>query len=208
MGVPGAVAGKVRGHAAGGGRRALHRAGAQRHRRDRPGVGPHLLDLRLQAVAAGAPLLRAREPRRGHPRRDAVHGHDRRPHGRRGQQERPRAVERGGGRRPAGGRLHHYGGAAGGEGQNHRRPGGRRLRRARLHRRLRPEDRQGAVALQQRARPGRARTRELERRLVAPRRQRDLDHRFVRSRAEPDLLGHRQPWPRLHRRRSPGRQPL
>ena len=28
---------------------------------------------------------------------DAVHGHDRRPHGRRGQQERPRAVERGGG---------------------------------------------------------------------------------------------------------------
>ena len=46
------------------------------------------------------------------------------------------------------------------------------------------------------------------RRLVAPRRQRDLDHGLVRSRAEPDLLGHRQPWPRLHRRRSPGRQPL
>ena len=35
-----------------------------------------------------------------------------------------------------------------------------------------------------------------------------LDHGFIRSGAQHDLLGYRQPEPRLGRRRSPGRQPL
>ena len=54
MGVPGAVAREIRGHAAGGGRRHVHRAGSQRRGRARCGDGPDFLDL----------FLYARRPRR------------------------------------------------------------------------------------------------------------------------------------------------
>ena len=48
----------------------------------------------LHAVAARAAVLRPREPRRGDPRRHAVHGHDRRAPDRRRRQERQARVER------------------------------------------------------------------------------------------------------------------
>ena len=66
------------------------------------------------------------------------------------------------------------------------------LRRARLHRRVRREDRQGSVALLHHSRPGRAGQRDLVGRLVEDRRRRRLEQRRVRRGSEPRLLRHRQ----------------
>ena len=71
----------------------------------------------------------------------------------------------------------------------------RRVRRARLHRRLRRRDRQAALAQVHHSGQGREGQRHLaagQQRLGSGRRL-GLDHRLVRSRARPDVLGHRQP---------------
>ena len=103
---------------------------------------------------------------------------------------------------------------AGRQGQGHHRHQRRRVRHPRLHRRLRRQDRQAALAVlhrPQRRRQVRARPEgpgNLGRQLLADRRRLGLGHRHLRSRAQHPLLGHRQSLARLQRRRPQGRQPL
>ena len=88
------------------------------------------------------PVLRPREPRLVHPRRHAVHGHHRCAPARHRRQDRQDPLEhRSGARR---GQVRDYARAAGPQGQDHRRRGGRRPRRSRLHRRLQCQGRQGS----------------------------------------------------------------
>ena len=97
VGVAVAVAREIRGDVDRGGRRALHRAGAQRRRGARRGHRPSLLDLHLREPAGRAQLLRARQPRRRGARRPRLHGHARRaPAGAR-RQDRQDGVEDAGG---------------------------------------------------------------------------------------------------------------
>ena len=94
------------------------------------------------------------------------------------------------------------------QGQADRRHRRRRVRDPRVPRRVRPRDRQARVALLDHSRAGRTGQRHLAGRDAGARRRADLAHRQLRSRAEPDLLGHRQPEPRLLRRQPQGRQPV
>ncbi len=96
VGLAGALAREVRGDRARRRRRALHRPGAERRRRARRRDRPHLLDVRLRAVAGRAHVLRPREPRARDPRRHAVHGHDRRAPARDRREERQARLERDG----------------------------------------------------------------------------------------------------------------
>ena len=73
-------------------RHHVHRPAAERHHRARCGHRPSVLDVLVQPVAAGAPVLRPRESRRRDSRGPAVHGHDRRPHGRRRCEDRKAAL--------------------------------------------------------------------------------------------------------------------
>ena len=104
--------------------------------------------------------------------------------------------------------LRDHPGAAGRQGQGHRRHRGRRVRHPRVHRRLRRRDRQGSLAVQHDSRAGRARQRDMGRRLVEDRRRLDVGDRLLRSRSEPHVLGHRQSRARLERRHRGRRQPL
>ena len=90
VGVPGALAREVRGHAARRGRRHVHRAGAQRRRRARCGDRARVLGLPVHPVAAGAPVLRPRQSRAGDSRPHALHGDHRRPADRARREDRRR----------------------------------------------------------------------------------------------------------------------
>ena len=70
------------------------------------------------------------------------------------------------------------------------------------------QDRKEAVAILHDSRTGRAGQRHLDRRRVEARRRLGLGDRLLRSGAEPDLLGRRQPGARLESRSAAGRQPL
>ena len=90
----------------------------------------------------------------------------------------------------------------------HRRHGRRRVRHPRFHRRVRRAHGPGGLALQRDPGSRRARQRDVERRRLGARRRLGLDHGLVRSRAESDVLGHRQPGPRLEPRPAARRQPV
>ena len=89
-----------------------------------------VLAVPAHAVVGGPRVLRRQQPRRGHPRRHAVHGHAGRTAHRDRCQERPPDLERRGRRREAG--LLGHDGAAHREGQGHRRRGRRGVRHPRL----------------------------------------------------------------------------
>ena len=63
-------------------------------------------------------------------------------------------------------------------------------------------DRQARVAVLDHSRAGRAGQRHVARRYLGARRRADVADRHLRSRAEPDVLGHRQSQPRFLRRRT------
>ena len=123
-------------------------------------------------------------------------------------------------RRRQGGRRHLQDGLqrhrrpAGDQGQGHHRHQRRRVRHPRLHRRLRRQDRQAALAVlhrPQRRRQVGARPQgpgDLGGQLLADRRRLGLGHRHLRPRAQHPLLGRRQPLARLQRRGPQGGQPL
>ena len=110
------------------------------------------------------------------------------------------------GRRLATGLLHDHG-AADRERQGHGRGLGRRVRRARLHCRLRCRERPAGMEDVHGSGARRARSRHLGRGHLAARRRLGLDDRHLRSREQPHLLGH---WQRLAlvRRSAARRQPL
>ena len=110
------------------------------------------------------------------------------------------------GRGLADGLLHDHG-AAGRERQGHGRCLRRRVRRARVRRRLRRRERRAGLEDLHHSRSGRARSRHLGRRHLAEGRRVGLDDRHLRSREQPDLLGHRQRLA-LVRRPASRRQPL
>ena len=99
VGLPGAVARKVRSHAAGGGRHHVHRPGAERRGRARRRDG-RIFWIYSYAPSPRAPLLRTRQSRPRHSRRHAVHGHHRRPPDRDRREERQAALEHHGGATP------------------------------------------------------------------------------------------------------------
>ena len=192
MGVPGAIAREVRSHAAGGGRRDVHGAGAQRRRRAR---------CRHRARSSGSTRTRPSPEARpccGRVNRGlailgdtlfmgTIDAHlialD--------AQDRQADLWNVDGRRSRG-RLRAHARAAGRQGQGDRRHGRRRVRHPRLHRRLRREDRQGGLALQHHSRPaspatkpGRAIRGSTAARSVWVTGSYDPE-------LEPDLLGHRQ----------------
>ena len=213
MGVAGEVAGEIRGDGAGGGRRAVHAAGpagsgAISGRRARRGDRTAVLDLRVPACQRSPSLLRPRQPRVGDPRRHAVHGHHRCAPDRARRQDRRRPVEHPGGQagREDHRQVRHHPRAADREGQGHRRHGRRGSGRARLHRRVRCEKRQGTVALLHHPRTGRERERDLVGRVVENRRRRRLEQRRLRSGRQPRLLRHRQSGAGLGRPLAPRRQ--
>ena len=84
----------------------------------------------------------------------------------------------------------------------------RRARRQRVRRGARSGDRQGSLALLDRAEAGRAGIGDLAGQGHRSRRRADLVHRQLRSRARPRLLADRQSEQGVQRRRSQGRQPL
>ena len=86
--------------------------------------------------------------------------------------------------------------------------GGARVRHPRLRGGLRCANGQGGVAVRDDPAPGREGQRDLGRQLVGARRRLDLGHGLVRSGAEPDLLGRRQPGARLEPGSTAGRQPV
>ena len=96
------------------------------------------------------------------------------------------------------------------QGQDHRGRGRGRSRRARLDRRARCRDRQGAVAQVHHSGARRARQRDLEgqHQRLADRRRRDVGDRDLRSRNQPDHLGHRQSGADVRPVLPTGRQPL
>ena len=126
--------------------------------------------------------------------------------GRPRREDRPLAVERRGRRSEA--RLLDHDGAARRQGQGPGRRRRRRVRHPRIHCRVRRPDRQGSVALLHDSRTRRAGARDVEGRRVEDRRRVDVADAVLRSGAEPDLLGHRQPGSRLERRPAAWRQPL
>ena len=112
--------------------------------------------------------------------------------GRARRQDRQGGLDREGRRLQEG--LLHVAGAARRRRQGAARRLGRRVGRARLRRRLRCRDRQGAVEDLHGAGARRARQRNLAggRRSLQARRRLDLGDRHLRSRDQPHLLGHRQ----------------
>ncbi len=89
--------------------------------------------------------------------------------------------------------LQHHQRPARREGQGDRRRVRRRVRRARIPRRLRRGDRQASVAMVHGARARRVWPRHVGGRQLEAGRRADLAHRLVRSGVEPGLLDHRQP---------------
>ncbi len=145
MGLAGALAREVRGHAARRRRHSLHGASAERRRRARCRDRPHLLDLPPRAVAGGPHLLRARQPRPRDSGRHLIYGYHRRPSaGDRCQERHARLGCHGRRRDPE---LLDHDVAERLEGQSHRRHGRRRHGYPRSHLRVRCEDRQRGVAL-------------------------------------------------------------
>ena len=108
-----------------------------------------VLVARLPAGRRGASMLWPRQPWPRHSRRHAVHGHDRRPPDRDRCQDRNDTLER----RSRSARSEeqrevlHHACADGRQGQDRHGYGWRRLRRSRVHCRLRCQERQGALAL-------------------------------------------------------------
>ena len=187
-------------------RRHVHHRVAEQ--RDRGGCrhGKAVLALRPSPAGRSADLLRPQQPGGRDSRRPALHEHSRRPSRRhRRPVGRPR-VEPGGRRPPQ--RV-----------QQDRRPPRRqgpdrdghrrgRVRHPRVPRRLRRPHRGARVADLHDSRTRPPRQPHVGRRFLADRRVADLDHRVLRPRAEPGVLGHRQPRPGLERRRPARRQPL
>ena len=170
---------EVRSDAARRRRRDVHRARTEPRRRARRRDRTHVLDVLAAAVAACARVLRPDQSRARHPRRYAVHGHDRRPSDRDRRESRQAGV----GRRAveAGARVLAHRGAARDQGQSPRRAGRRRVRHPRLHRRVRREDRKGSLALQHRSRSRRGWTRDVaaEQRCMGAWRRVDLGDWFL-----------------------------
>ena len=102
--------------------------------------------------------------------------------------------------------------AARGQGQGRHRCRRRRIRHSRVHRRVRCGNRQGGVAVQHDSGAGRAWVRDVEWSVeqgrLEERRRIRVGDRFLRSGAEPDLLGHRQSRSGLQPRATTRRQPL
>ncbi len=105
-------------------------------------------------------------------------------------------------------RLLDHDGAAHRQGQGPRRRRRRRVRHSRLHRGVRRADRQGNLALLHHPGTRRARQRDVERRRVEDGRRLAVGHALLRSGDQPDVLGRRQPRPRLEFRSAARRQPL
>ncbi len=103
-----------------------------------------------------------------------------------------------------------HGGAARHQGQDHHRRRQWRPGRARLDRGGRCQDRQAAVAPVHHPGAGRARQRDLEgqQQCLADRRRRGVGDRDLRSRHQPDPLGHRQSGADVRSDLPPRRQPL
>ena len=179
---------------------------AQRRARGGCKDRPDLLDLQASRRAGLQGVLRRQQSRAGDPRRHAVHGHARRTPRRRQCPQRPSPLEREG--RRACPRILRQPGAARREGQSDRRRWRRRIRSQGIHRGVRAGDGQGDLALQHGARSRRARLRDLERRRMEDRRRIALGHGLVRSRVEPDVLGHRQPRTGLQSGATARRQPV
>ncbi len=159
-------------------------------------------------LGPGGRLLRPGQPRRGLRRRQDLLQHARRPDGRRGRRDRQGGLAHPA-RRHQQGRVDHHG-AAGGQGQGAGGQQRRRVRRPRLADRARRRDRQDRLeGVHHRPGQGRADRRRLPallrqgegqgpRRLhlaarrLADRRRYGLGMDLLRSRAQPDLLRHRQ----------------
>ena len=137
-------------------------------------------------------LLRRLQQGRGDLQRQDLPHHARCPSARARRQDRQGDLEVEGRRME--GRLFAHAGAA----DRERRPGHRQFRRrvrhSRLHRRLGSRDRQAALAPLHHSGARREGQRDLaaEQQRLGGRRRLGLDHRLVRSRARPDVLGHRQ----------------
>ena len=147
--------------------------------------------------ARRARLLRPRQSRPRDSRRHAVHGHDRRAPRRDRRQERPADVGHEGRRpKPRATAITH--GAAGREGQGHR-----RHRPAASTASADSSPRTTSTTGKEVWRfntipgPGRARARDLGRRLLEARRRLDLGDRLVRSGSQSHVLGHWQSGPGL-----------
>ena len=193
-------------HAARRRRRDVHHRGAeQRGGRGRRHRRP-LLALRPRAARRPAAVLRTQQPRRRHPRPDAVHEHAGRPPGGDRRRQRQPRLGRGGRRLPRG--LQQDGRAAHRQGQGGDRHRRRRVRHPRLPRLVRRRVGRPGVAHLHHSGSRPSAQPDVGRRLVAHRRVAHLDHRLVRPRAQPRLLGHRQPRARLQRRDAPRRQPV
>ena len=189
MDLAGRVAREIRGDRARGRRRAVYGASAEHRRRAGRYNGPNLLDVRLRAGGRRAHVLRAREPRARDPRRHALHGHDRRAPARDRREERQARLEHDGRELIAALLDHDVAGRREGQGvDRHRR---RRLRYTRSDRCVRREERQGSLAHPHDPRSGRARQRDVGRRLVEGRRRGGLERGRVRPRDEPRVLRHR-----------------
>ncbi len=178
-----------------GGRALQDRRHLRRRRPHRLAHGPR------PAAPGPQPRRRAVGQSRHHRRQGpAAHHRDQ-------QGQRPRRV---------GNRLPRYAGrrvdlgTAPDQGQDHRRRRRRGRGRARLDRRARRRDRQDAVAPLHGAGARRARQRDLEgqEQRLADRRRRGVGDRDLRSRDQPDDLGHRQPGADVRPDLSAGRQPL
>ena len=113
----------------------------------------------------------------------------------------------GGRGRRLGARLQHHRRAAGGERDGPHRHGRRRVRGARLREGVRRRHRGAPLDDLHHPGAGRARERDLARRHLEERRRAHLDHRRLRSRAEPRLLEHRKRGP-LELPGAEGRQPV
>ena len=153
-------------------------------RRQRPG------DLALPASAdegAGRQRRRRRQPRRQRRRRSRVHGdRSRAPHRAQPPYRRAAVGDRDGGLAPE--LQRHRRAAARRQPRRHRHVG-RRRRRARIRRRVRSVDRQGSVAVLDRAAAGRAGVRDLAGQGHRASGRDDVDDRRVRSRSSTRSTG-------------------
>ena len=144
-----------------------------------------------QAAAHQGHLRRRRQPRCGGRRRPRLHGHRQRAHHRAQPLHRRPAVGRGARRLAQ--ELRGVVGAAPGRRPDHLGRFRRRAWRQRFRRRARPGDRQGSVALLDRAEAGRAWLGNLAGVGHRARRRADLVHGQLRSGARPGLLADREP---------------
>ena len=183
------------------------RHGARRSRLcpGRPDGASHLA---LPAATSGghSSLLRTGESWTGYPGRQGFSGDTRRPRDRAGCEN--RKCRLGCRRRRLSNRKQLYGRAAGGERLDRDWHFWRRVRSARIHRRLRCRDRQAQVAVQHRPRTGRARKRNLGRRFVENWRSAGVEYGDVRSGDQPDFLADGQSFALESRRGTRRRQSL